>query len=276
MANNRNELRHLSWMLPLMLVLIAAIVILFIVWLLLPDASPDTEAPRFFGVKDLSVKVGEGISYRSGVRAEDLVDGVVDFSVDASGVMLSTPGVYTVVYTSTDAAGNVARAKATVTVVAASAVSEEELGELVDRRIADWGLRGLSREMLYETIYWKIKGSMTYVSDSDKSDWMGEAARGFLQGEGDCFTYYAMVRAILWRMEIDFYTVQRSPGARDSTHYWMMVETEADVWYHFDVCPHPKEFPLSGILLTDAELAEYNTRVEGYYTYDREGYPETP
>ncbi len=276
MTNNRNELRHLSWMLPLMLVLTAAIVVLLVVWLLLPDAPPDTEAPRFLGVRELSVKVGEGISYRTGVRAEDGLDGEVDFEVDASEVDLSTPGVYRVVYTATDAAGNVGRSETTVTVVAASAVSEEELSELTDRRIADWGLRGLSREELYESVYWKIKAAMTYVSDSDKTDWMGEAARGFLQGEGDCFTYYAMVRAILWRLELDFYTVQRTPGARDSTHYWMMVETEAGVWYHFDVCPHPKEFPLSGILLTDAELAAYNTRVEGYYTYDRGDLPETP
>lgn len=242
-------------------------------------STADTTPPALTGVKDIEILAGEGISYRTGVTAYDDSDGEISFEVDSSGVDPNTPGVYTVIYIATDRAGNRTEKRATVTVRSRSRVSEEELWMAVDPKISGWGLSGEKTEDICEILYWHIKQMMTYVSDSDKSDWLGEAWRGLTEGEGDCFTYYAVTRAFFERLGIPYLTVQRTPGARETTHYWTMVNVgteSAPRWYHFDVCPHPAEHSLSIVLMTDADLDAYNKRLENYYAYDKSAYPATP
>lgn len=243
------------------------------------SGASDTTPPELSGVKDIEILAGEGISYRTGVRAYDDRDGEITFSVDSSAVDPNTPGVYTVIYSATDRAGNRTEKRATVTVRSRSRVSEEELWMAVDPKITGWGLQGESAEDVCDILYWHIKQMITYVSESDKGDWLGEAWRGLTEGEGDCFTYYAVTRAFFERLGIPYLTVQRTPGARETTHYWTMVNVgteSAPRWYHFDVCPHPAEHSLSIVLMTDADLAAYNQRLENYYAYDKSAYPSTP
>lgn len=243
-----------------------------------PEDMGDVMPPVISGTHDIEILQGDGIAYRNGVTATDDRDGEVVFWVDGSAVDPETAGVYTATYHAKDAAGNEASLTVTVTVIARR-VTFDGLWEVVDPIIATQGFRGQSVGKVSETLYWYIKANMSYTSTSDKTDWVSEAHRGLTEHVGDCFTYYAVARAFFERLGIEVMTVQRAPNVLPTTHYWLLVNTgtaDSPAWYHWDVCPHYKEHPLTSILLTDAELLAYNDRVEHYYTFDRSLYPATP
>ena len=123
-----------------------------------------------------------------------------------------------------------------------------------------------------EAIYRWIKKNVSYVGDSDKSDWIAEAYRAIKKGKGDCFTFFAISQAMLTRAGIDNMQVTRVGGK--TQHFWNLVNC-GDGWYHFDSCPnrdHKETF-----MLTDAELDEFaKTRGSYYYNRDKSLYPATP
>ena len=72
-----------------------------------PTPPPaDTAPPVISGAHDLSVAVGESISYRAGVTVTDDSGETVALQVDATEVDLTKPGEYEAVYWAEDAAGN--------------------------------------------------------------------------------------------------------------------------------------------------------------------------
>ncbi len=242
------------------------------------DVGADTTPPTFVGVKDIEVFVGEGAAFRTGVSAMDDRDGEVAFTVDTVTVDFDTAGVYTVTYRAADKAGNEAVKIVKVTVKQRT-IDPTQLWEYTDALIAREGWKRLSTKAYCTEIYYYIKENTSYISTSDKSDWVKEAYRGFTEHTGDCFTYYAMARAIFERMGVELMEVTRAEGVLPTTHYWLLLNTgskSAPEWYHWDACPHPMEHPLESILLTDAELLAYNAKVEHYYTFDQSKYPSTP
>ena len=72
---------------------------------------------------------------------------------------------------------------------------------------------------------------MQYNGYSDKSDWRKEAVNGLQRGVGDCFTYYATLRALLDETDIPYMSVTRKGGA--TRHYWLLVNVGTG-WYHLD------------------------------------------
>lgn len=80
-------------------------------------SAPDTAAPVFAGVGDVSVDYGADFDPLAGVTATDDVDGDVTAGIKVSGsVDTSKAGVYTLTYTVSDKAGNEATATRKVTV----------------------------------------------------------------------------------------------------------------------------------------------------------------
>lgn len=261
----------------LLAALIAASVLLLLLRARTPDV-PDTVPPIFEGLSDKTVYLGEGLSYRAGVKAIDDRDGEIVFSVDSASVRIDRVGEYTAVYTATDAAGNRTAVSVKIT-VCERAVGSEELYALIDPIILQKGWRDKSVETVSAELYNYVKASLSYTSDSDKSDATAEAWRGLREGDGDCFTYYAVAKAFFDRLGIEALTVTRTPNALPSTHYWLLVNTgthDAPTWYHWDCCPHYKEYPLYSCLLTDAELLAYNDQVPHYYDFEADKYPATP
>lgn len=261
----------------LLAALIAASVLLLLLRARTPDV-PDTVPPIFEGLSDKTVYLGEGLSYRAGVKAIDNRDGEIVFSVDSASVRIDRVGEYTAVYTASDAAGNRTAVSVKIT-VCERAVGSEELYALIDPIILQKGWREKDVETVSAELYNYVKASLSYTSDSDKSDATAEAWRGLREGDGDCFTYYAVAKAFFDRLGIEVLTVTRTPNALPSTHYWLLVNTgthDAPTWYHWDCCPHYKEYPLYSCLLTDAELLAYNDQVPHYYDFEADKYPATP
>ena len=81
------------------------------------DRQGDATTPTFQGVKDSTIAVGDVFDPLAGITANDDTDGDVTKSIKVSGkVDTSKSGTYTLTYIVSDAAGNTATAKRTVTV----------------------------------------------------------------------------------------------------------------------------------------------------------------
>jgi hypothetical protein len=239
-----------------------------------PDAKADTEPPEITGVKDLTVFIGDRVSYKTGVTVKDNYDTNVALAVDTSDVNLKKVGVYNLAYTAKDAAGNFAEAKATVTVKVKpeSPVNEDELNTLADTVLAKIVTEDMTDvDKLWAIFKW-TKLNIGYIDSSSHTDWRKGALQGFKQGTGDCFVYYATARMLMERSGFETQTVIRDKG-RKTKHYWSLVKVE-DGWYHFDTTPTIKKN--TTFLLTDSELALFNKVFRNYYLFDKTKHPATP
>ena len=258
-----------------------------------PPPAEDTQPPVISGVKDLTVAVGESLSYRTGVTVTDNVDETVRLQVDSSGVNLSEPGEYQALYWAEDAAGNRAEVPVTVTVVAAVTVDDADTGatedvvesgnveitqdgvnELADEILAEVTTPGMSQREKALAIYNYVHNHIRYVGTSDKSSWLVGAYVGFTRGSGDCYNYFACSKALLTRAGIPNVDLTRVGG--NSRHYWQLVDVGSG-YYHFDACPHPNSYPLYSFLLTEEEVKAYTRQCssirKNYYVYDYDSCP---
>ena len=238
----------------------------------------DTTPPVFKTVPELSAYVGEAIAYRKGLVVTDNCGGAVDIQVDASAVDPNTPGDYTVSFTATDESGNVSWAS-TVIHIYENQITEEELNAKIDGVIAQIITPDMDKEAQLRAVYRYVYDHIAYTSDSDKSDWIRAAHDAlFMTGSGDCFNYFAAAIAFCRRLGIDYREIERTPGAAEGTHFWIMVNigtAEEPRWYHFD-CTHLRaSYSHSGCLLTDQQIKAFNRFRAGFYAYDQSKYPAT-
>lgn len=238
----------------------------------------DMEAPVFLKTPELSAYVGEAIAYRKGLVVTDNCGGEVDIQVDSSSVDPNTPGDYEVRFTATDLSGNTAQA-ATVIHIYENQITEAELNAKIDAVIAGIITPDMNKEAQLRAVYRYVYDHIAYTSDSDKSDWIRAAHDAlFVTGSGDCFNYFAAAIAFCRRLGIDYREIERTPGAADGTHFWIMVNIGTDDeprWYHFD-CTHLRaSYSHSGCLLTDQQIKAFNRFRAGFYAYDSSKYPAT-
>jgi hypothetical protein len=231
----------------------------------------DTEPPKIEGAKNLSVFVGERVSYRRDVTVTDNRDENVGLEIDTSNVNLKKPGTYNVIYSATDSSGNTASVTVTITVKERPAdyITQEELDTLSDTVLAKIIKDNMSqKEKAYEIYRW-TRSHISYVNNSDKSDWRKAANIGIRKASGDCFVYFATAKQLLTRVGIQNIDIIKSNGG----HYWSMINL-GDGWYHFDATPRRSggEF----FMLTDAELENYSTNNGNSHIWDKTKYPATP
>ena len=226
--------------------------------------SKDEEAPTISGVKDRTLYMGETLSYRNGITVSDNMDDEIELKVDSSSVNLKKEGKYKVIYTAEDSSGNKAEKVANIT-VKVLVVSIESLNKLADEVLDKLINDNMTLKEKAKEIYTWTKGHIGYTGSSDKSDWMAEAHRGFKNGVGDCFTYFAVSKALLDRAEIPNVDLTRLGGT--TKHYWSLIDC-GEGWYHFDSCPNKDK--KNGFYLTESDV-EKLTEIRGrnYYVYDK-------
>ena len=76
----------------------------------------DVEGPTFEGLTNLTITQGEKVDLKKNVRAIDTRFGEMDFLVDDSNVNYSQPGVYFILYSSTDLLGNITEKSRQITI----------------------------------------------------------------------------------------------------------------------------------------------------------------
>ena len=235
------------------------------------------ETPPVIEAEDWKeIYLGDGFSYRAGVSARDNRDGPVEFSVDSSRVNLRAVGTYEIIYTATDAAGNTARKTVTLAVRPQPVYTEEAMREMYSElasRLLNDGMDDV--EKLF--VIWNyISTRIFYSGYSDKSDWIREAIRGVNEQTGDCFTYFAAMKAFLEAAGFETADVVRKGG--ETKHFWSMVKVGGE-WYHIDACErstaHLKYWFC--FLRTDEELLNFgiDAGCNYYYQFDTSLYPES-
>ena len=224
----------------------------------------DETAPNLYGVLDRICYVGEPVLYLQEAYAEDDVDGRVEMTVD-SQVILSRTGRYAVTYSATDQSGNTASKTCTYTMVKAT-VSEKRLDSLttavLKRIIKPDMVTAEKLKAVFNYVYKQVR----YTGSSDKTDWRKEAVRGLTDGKGDCFTYYAVARALLEKLEIPYMSVTRLGGA--TRHYWLLVNFGTG-WYHFD-CLKNSFLPYKCFMWTNQQL---KVMPKYFWRFAEEDYP---
>ncbi|HHU71775.1 MAG TPA: DUF5011 domain-containing protein, partial [Clostridiales bacterium] len=233
--------------------------------------SKDEEAPRISGVKDRTIFIGETLSYRNGISVTDNKDDEVELQIDSSSVNLKKEGIYKVIYTAEDSSGNKAEKVANIT-VEALLVSSETLNKLSDGVLDNIINDNMTLKEKAKKIYTWTKANVGYTGNSDKSDWMAEAYRGFKNGVGDCFTYFAVSKALLDRAQIPNIDLTRLGGT--TRHYWSLINC-GEGWYHFDSCPNKDK--KDSFYLTESEVERLTElRGKNYYVYDKTLIDVTP
>ena len=151
--------------------------------------------------------------------------------------------------------------------------SQEGLDELVQQAIDSIITSDMTKREQAKAVWDFTKGGIRYTGSSDKSDWQAGAYEGLSTRKGDCFTYYAVSRALLTALGIDNLEVQRVGGP--TSHYWNLVNC-GDGWYHFDATPRSSTMPyFVSFMFTDEEAADYTARAgRSYYSFDGTLYPE--
>lgn len=151
--------------------------------------------------------------------------------------------------------------------------TQEGLDELVQQAIDQIITPGMTQREQAKAVWSFAKGGISYTGKSDKSNWQAGAYEGLRTRRGDCFTYYAVSRALLTALGIDNLEVQRVGGP--TSHYWNLVNC-GDGWYHFDATPRSSKMPyFVSFMFTDKEAADYTARAgRNYYSFDGSLYPK--
>ncbi len=233
----------------------------------------DVTAPTIHGVHNLTISRGETVSFRKGVYAEDDRDDAPVVKVDSTAVNTTEVGVYPVIYSCTDEAGN----STSVTVYLEVRASTTDLVNSMADNILSWTITEsmTQREKAWAIYTWCVY-NMRYSTRTDYL--MGQLTEGAYSGlttrSGNCYIYYAVAATLLTRAGIENMEVQRNDPAKP--HYWNLVNIDGE-WYHFDTCPQYPGFELQCFLLTDAQVQAYSEyKVKNYYGFDRDLYPATP
>ncbi len=251
------------------------------------EVMSDTKAPEILKAPDvLEVDTGATIIWRASVEAAD-DSGKVELDLDTTGADLNTPGVYTVEIVARDDAGNETRRKVKLTVHDGS-ITESMLFDVIKKIEKDLLITSkMNAEEKVYSVFRYVYDNMKYSNTSAHIDWKQEAYVTLDGGfTGDCFTYCATSYAILKYLGFDVHIVERAESAKiegTGTHFWVLVNIGSEAepkWYHFDATPQRSPYNLATYLMTDAQLEAYTKwrndtyKLENYYTYDVEKFPE--
>ena len=229
----------------------------------------DVEAPVINGVTDLTVFIGASVSYKKNVTVTDNCPDGLTLTVDNSAVNLSAEGTYPITYTAKDYAGNETAVAANIT-VRPRVYDENEVYAMADGVLARIIRPEMSLLEKLEAIHLYVRTHIRYTGHSEKGNWVRGAYEGFVDGQGDCYIYFAMSKALMIRAGIANMDIEKIPAA--TRHYWNLVNT-GEGWYHFDATPRSVDNPHI-VLWTDEQLMAYSTTHNNSHNYDHSLYPE--
>lgn len=249
-----------------------------------PPPVLDTTAPVISGIRDLEVYAGDTVSYKSGVTVTDDTDPKPTLHIDNSQVDLSKPGVYTVTYIATDAAGNSSRPISitlTVKVKPENYVDPEVIYAKADAILAQFIRDDMTDREKAEAVYVWTRRSvhLTYGSapkgfDHESADWLQTAYQLINKDviKGDCFFFFAAQKLLLQRLNIPTIDCEKIYDG-ESHHYWLLVSVDGGKsYYHFD-----NVWSKSLCLVTDAELDAFSAAIDSHpFNRNPNLYPATP
>ena len=238
----------------------------------------DKTAPQINGVHNITVTIGDTVSYLDGVSAVDDVDGPVNVTVEKVSVNTRQTGTYPIAYLATDSAGNLAKVNASVTVVE-RAQDWQEAYALVDSVLAKITTPQMSLGQKAKAIFDYAHNNITYAGVRLADDWDAEWYAGLQNIEqngttgGDCYTYYAVANVLLQRAGAETMRVERQNAGDGSHHYWILCNVGTG-WYHSDATQISNGF--TRFMLTDKQVRDFTQIKPNFYDFAADRYPATP
>lgn len=254
------------------------------------EVLQDVTPPVIEGVREITITVGESVSYKRDVTVTDDYDDNVRLEVDNSQVDIDTPGDYPVIYRATDQAGNTAEVETVLHVKAVPAVevqhpssngiprTAEAVNAEADKILASITNPSMSQYEVIQAIYNWCHSKVAYVNGTPKTNWVDGAYCGIVERRGDCYAYAMTAKCLLTRAGITNMDIERV-RTENGMHFWNLVDI-GEGWHHFDTCRRADGSTF--FYLTDAELMAYsNTHTaadypNGSHYYDRSLYPVIP
>jgi hypothetical protein len=167
--------------------------------------------------------------------------------------------------------------EAKVTVLEKQTQSEEEnsenyanlkyLANLILKRILTDDMSDMEK---LGRIYDWVRFECDYVDSSDKSSWVNAAISMIDTRKGDCFSYFAVAKALLENAGFETVNVEKS-NTEHSRHYWSLVKID-DGWYHYDTTPRHGDGDYF-CMVTDKQLADYSAANGDSHIWDKTLYP---
>ena len=227
----------------------------------------DTEKPIINGASDMSTIVGKSVSYKKNISVTDNSNIEIPLEVDSSKVNINKTGTYPVTYTARDLAGNVSTVTVNLT-VKPKEYSEAEINAIADGilvKIINDGMTPLEKT---RAIFNYITKHISYISHSEKGNYLRAAYEGLVDGKGDCYVYACTSKVLLTRAGISTIDISKIPA--ETSHYWNLVNL-GEGWYHFDTTPR-KDHPVI-FMWSDAQMMDYSARHKDSHNYDHSLYP---
>lgn len=248
------------------------------------SVAVDEEAPVFVSFpKQLDADVNSTIMWRAQVNVEDN-SGMVDVSLDTTGVNLEKPGTYTACFVARDSVGNETKQEVKIVLHDNSVTKEmmEQLCKDITGKIITEDMT--TQEVLYAIAKY-VSGNIKYTSEGVHDDVRREAYLSLSsRKKGDCFSFMAASYELLSYLGYELQIVRRSPEyvAESGNHFWLLVNcgtAEEPLWYHHDSSPHSKPYNQETHMMTDAQLKAYtnnrnsNSSIKHYYSFDTSLHP---
>lgn len=236
----------------------------------------DTVPPVITGPPVKYAVKGATVAYKQDLNITDNSGADLDIQVDASKVDINTAGTYPVKITATDPSGNSTSFNFKLNV--SDDVTDDQVKPLADAVLAQIITPGMDDTAKIRAIYNWIQVHVRYTSDANKNSVNYGAYQALTQGNGDCYTFYAVSQYLLTDAGIENMMIKRVPTGIYS-HWWNLVKVNG-VWYHFDSCPNPADrFDPNApkpdqCMMTDSRVKQLTAqRGDMYYVYDPSLYP---
>lgn len=230
----------------------------------------DNTAPVIEGVEPLTISQGDSISYKKNITVTDDCDLAPTLEVDSSQVNTDKRGTYTLTYTATDAAGNVAKKSTTVKIVSAkiAAATEETVNAMADSILATIITDGMDQKQQARAVFDWVVNNITYSETAGIDDLYSAAYKGMYNRIGDCTVKQKTAEVMLNRLGIKNMEIEKIRDTRG--HYWLLIDI-GEGWYHYD-----PNLQLDGTLIFywhDADLWAYSNAHKNTHNYDPSKYP---
>ena len=234
----------------------------------------DTVPPVIEGARDISIIVGESISYRNGIEVTDDYDKNPTLEIDTSGVTLNKAGDYKAILKAYDFTGN--KTEVTINVKIKPKPKNYIEPDMVYKQAKEIYEKITTSEMNEMEkalqIVWWVRQNIRFTVRIKPKSWTEAAYNGFKDRRGNCLTSASCVKAMLDVAGIENMFVTRWPY-KVAKHYWNYVKIDGQ-WYHCDATWR-QNYSSYFFMYTTKELLSFWHDGWNGFEFNQKKYPES-
>ena len=238
------------------------------------SVTRDSVPPVIEGARDISIIVGESISYRNGIVVTDNYDKNPTLEIDTSGVTLNKAGDYKAVLKATDFTGN--KTEVTINVKIKPKPKNYIEPDMVYKQAKEIYEKITKPEMSDMEkalqIVWWVRQNIRFTVKIKPKSWTEGAYYAFKDRRGNCLSSASCVKAMLDVAGIENMFVTRWPY-KIAKHYWNYVKIDGQ-WYHCDATWR-QNYSSYFFMYTTKELLSFWHDGWNGFEFDQKKYPES-